>query len=284
MIAARARLLRSVLAALSAASLAACGELSSGLGDEVFGYVEDASFESKADAGSITFRVASGGYDYGLPTAKLQTETRKLFKTAAAFRTYFGGATPPNVDWTKEWAVFYTPGSPNLVRGSWATVRSVKLSSTGATLTVTTRHLKPGNCTPDRGRPFVIVAFAKPRPSPTSTRFVKDDYTRSCAATTAAITASRFATDLKAHLSIWYSTHAVDVSASGGRSLSAAQAAVRSSSVREVTDAEDDPDGHDLTKVRVFRHADVVWPGSDIVWFGAYDKASGQKLAIYDFN
>jgi hypothetical protein len=34
----------------------------------------------------------------------------------------------------------------------------------------------------------------------------------------------------------------------------------------------------------VWRHPDVVWPGSDIVWHGAYTRASGELVEVYDFN
>lgn len=262
---------------------AACGGVEAELGDAVYGAVADQPVADKADDATIRFRVASGGYDYGLPTAKLQRETRRLFKSEASFRSYFGGAHSPGVDFTREWAVFYTPGTPNLVRGSMAVVRSVKLTSTGGTLKVTTRHLKPGNCAPDRARPFVIVAFPKPRGTPT-TRYYKDDYTRSCGSATTAITPARFVRDLREHLAAWYVPHGADVRGSGGNTLAQAQAAVMESKVTELTDPEEDPEANDLTKVRVLRHPDIVWPGSDIVWHGAYDKATGRKLLVYDFN
>ena len=43
------------------------------------------------------------------------------------------------------------------------------------------------------------------------------------------------------------------------------------------SDPEEDPHGHDLSKFIVFRHPDVVFPGSDIAWFGAYDRATGGR-------
>lgn len=70
----------------------------------------------------------------------------------------------------------------------------------------------------------------------------------------------------------------------GANDLAGARAAVQSSLVEEVTDVEEDPFAHDFGTTIVFRHPDVVYPGSDIVWFGAYDRATGGLLEVYDFN
>ena len=94
---------------------------------------------------------------------------------------------------------------------------------------------------------------------------------------------SVFATDLRRALDQWYWEHQADV-ADAATNL-AAQAAVTAYGVTEVTDPEGDPEGHDLTKAVVYSHRDTVFPGSDIVWFGAYDKATGAMLGpIYSFN
>jgi hypothetical protein len=95
---------------------------------------------------------------------------------------------------------------------------------------------------------------------------------------------SRFSDDLTLWLGSWYSEHGADVASSGGNPLLTAQAAVHAAGAEEVTDPEADPHAHDLSKFVVYRHADVVWPGSDIAWFGAYDRATGQLQSIYDFN
>lgn len=96
--------------------------------------------------------------------------------------------------------------------------------------------------------------------------------------------AGTFAVDLQAALVTWYAAHGEDASASGGNDLATAQSLVDAAQVEEITTWEDDPHAHDLGSVRVVRHPDVVWPGSDIAWFGAYDRASGALLEIYDFN
>jgi len=96
--------------------------------------------------------------------------------------------------------------------------------------------------------------------------------------------AERFHNDLVGHLVGWYDDHGADVAASGGNSLGEAQALCSTSNIEEVTDPEGDPEAHDLEQFIVFSHPDVVWPGSDIVWFGAYDRATGALSAVYDFN
>jgi hypothetical protein len=95
------------------------------------------------------------------------------------------------------------------------------------------------------------------------------------------ISPAAFATALKAHLATWYAQHGADVAAANGNTLAQAQAAV---SEAKVTEAAEDPHGHDLGAVRVFSHPDVTFPGSDTVWFGAYDRLSGALLEVYDFN
>ncbi len=92
------------------------------------------------------------------------------------------------------------------------------------------------------------------------------------------------ADDLRAHLVGWYADHGADVAASGGNSLADAQAAVDPTAFERVTLAEEDPEAHDQATTWVYRHPDVVFPGSDIVWFVAYDKATGALVRVYDFN
>jgi hypothetical protein len=96
--------------------------------------------------------------------------------------------------------------------------------------------------------------------------------------------APAFAADLRAALATWYEAHGEDARASGGNDLATAQSLVDVARIEELTSAEDDPHGHDLATFRVLRHPDVVWPGSDIVWLGAYDRATGALVEVYDFN
>lgn len=98
------------------------------------------------------------------------------------------------------------------------------------------------------------------------------------------LSAATFASDLKTHLVTWYADHGADVTGAGGNTLSQALAAVSASKARELTSSEDDPFAHDFAQFRVFSHPDMTHPGSDIVWFGAYERVSGKLVEIYDFN
>jgi hypothetical protein len=98
------------------------------------------------------------------------------------------------------------------------------------------------------------------------------------------VSGETFSVDLAAHLVGWYELHGADVAASGGNTLEQAQERCEGGNVSFVLDPADDPEGHDLSQFIVVRHPDVVWPGSDIVWFGAYDRATGALVSIYDFN
>jgi hypothetical protein len=93
-----------------------------------------------------------------------------------------------------------------------------------------------------------------------------------------------FAADLSAHLVAWYATYGADVIGMGGNTLEQAQAAVSKDAAYELVDPEDDPYAHDFSTARVFAHPDVVFPGSDRIWYGAYDRASGELIQLYDFE
>lgn len=95
---------------------------------------------------------------------------------------------------------------------------------------------------------------------------------------------ARFAEDLRAHLVSFYARHGEDVAAAGGLALRDAQDAVDVRRIFEVEDEDDDPFGHDLTRIRLLAHADVVFPGSDRVWYGAYDRDTEVLLEIRDYN
>lgn len=103
-------------------------------------------------------------------------------------------------------------------------------------------------------------------------------------ATEAEIVPEQLANELRGHLIDWYAAHGADVVASGGNTLAQAQAAVDAASFEEVTNAEDNPNGHDLATYVVHRHPDVAFPGSDRVWFVVHERATGAPVEIYDFN
>ena len=96
--------------------------------------------------------------------------------------------------------------------------------------------------------------------------------------------APRFVDDLRAHLAAWYAVSGDDVRLAGGATLEQAQGSVALERVEELTDPEADPWAHDLGVTRVLSHPDVVFPGSDRWWMGAYDRASGELLDIYSFE
>lgn len=96
-------------------------------------------------------------------------------------------------------------------------------------------------------------------------------------------TADDAAKGLQDALVAWYRDHSADVPAEGN-SLDQARAAVSASKMVEVTDPNEDPHGHDLSKVQLFKHPDVVFPGSDTMWYVAFDRGSGKLLEAYDFN
>jgi len=90
--------------------------------------------------------------------------------------------------------------------------------------------------------------------------------------------------DLRAHLVGWYAAHGADVTAAGGNTLAAAQAAVDPSKLVKITSPDEDPEGHDLGTFHTYRHPDVTHPGSDIAWFVVYSRDTGELVSIYDFN
>ncbi len=96
--------------------------------------------------------------------------------------------------------------------------------------------------------------------------------------------AEQFVSDFASHLIGYYATHGADIAAMGGNTLEQAQQTISLDAVHELTDPEEDPYAHDFETTIVLSHPDVVFPGSDIVWFGAYDRASGELIEIYDFN
>ncbi len=93
-----------------------------------------------------------------------------------------------------------------------------------------------------------------------------------------------FVGDLTRHLTEWYAVHGADVAASGGNDLEGARAAVSADLVEQITQSEDDPFDYDLATTDLLAHPDVAFPGSDAVWFGAYDKATGELIEIVSFE
>ena len=136
--------------------------------------------DGKAD-GATTVWFTQITKEYFLPTAKITTEARKLFKSEAEWVAFFGKPSP-GINWTTSWAIFYTPGTqrPDLVhtQGWRARFSRVSLSSTGKTLSITTRLEMNGDCPTRTARPFVTATI--PKQTATYKRFYKSDITRVC--------------------------------------------------------------------------------------------------------
>jgi hypothetical protein len=144
--------------------------------------LDDPDPEGKAD-GATTLWFTPITREYFLPTAKVATEARKLFKTEAEWFAFFGEHSP-GIDFTQNWAVFYTPGTQRedlaMTPGWRAKLARVSLSSTGQTVSITTRLEMNGDCAWRRATPFVTATIKKPTSNPSYKRFYRSDTTRSC--------------------------------------------------------------------------------------------------------
>ncbi len=145
--------------------------------------LDDPDPEGKED-GTTTLWFTPITREYFLPSAKITTETRKLFKSEAEWIAYFGQPSP-GIDFTQNWAVFYTPGTQTddlaTTTGWRAKFSRVSLSSTGKTVSITTRLERNGEtCAWRRATPFVTATIKKPASNPPYKRFYKSDTTRSC--------------------------------------------------------------------------------------------------------
>ena len=70
----------------------------------------------------------------------------------------------------------------------------------------------------------------------------------------------------------------------GGASLAEATGGIDVSRMVEITDTEEDPFGYDLSTTLLLAHPDVVFDGGDSVFFGAYDRKTGELIAIEVFE
>ena len=111
----------------------------------------------------------------------------------------------------------------------------------------------------------------------------QEDYgTPPVAGCEAAVDADDFAGDLRDALVAHYAQYGNDIAMGGGNDLATAQAAVSTGGVEVVRDPEDNPTGYDLAAHQILAHPDVVFPGSDVVWFGIY--ADGVLVEVISFN
>lgn len=172
------RLFASLLATLGL-GLAGCGPAEES-GELVEVTDTDPSAElGKADRPDLALRVIDG---FTFSPALAKTLTRKVFTTAASFKTYFGTKAPATIDFTREWAVFYSAGLKP-TRGYRALVSRVRLTDTGKTLKVTTTLESPGaGCSQaaESTVPSVLVAFARPSATALSASYSSADTVRPC--------------------------------------------------------------------------------------------------------
>jgi hypothetical protein len=146
-------------------------------GDDEDTVLDDPDPEGKAD-GVTTIWYTPITREYFLPSAKITTETRKLFKSEAEWVAHFGQPSP-GIDFVHNWAVFYTPGTQSTDLATTTGWRSklsrVSLSSTGKTVSITTRLERDGDSCPwRRATPFVTATIPKPAAA-TYKRFYKSD-------------------------------------------------------------------------------------------------------------
>lgn len=119
-----------------------------------------------------------------IPDGVGNTETRKVFTTAASFRRYFGVDAP--VDFARRWIVFYSAGRKP-TGGYTVSVPLVTRSASGRTLEVNTRLDSPGEgclVTQATTKPTIMASFTKPSPTVGAVRYYKSDRKpASCVAT-----------------------------------------------------------------------------------------------------
>lgn len=141
----------------------------------------ETELDARADRADITTRAVAG---VTVPQVLLQSPSRRTYKTASAFRSAFG-ALPTNVNFAKDWVVFYAAGTwPT--GGYSARVTRVRTTDSGATLKVTTSLESPApECAASAPatRPYALVAFRAPTPRPSATRYYRADTTRACGST-----------------------------------------------------------------------------------------------------
>jgi hypothetical protein len=143
---------------------------------------QDASDGKDDSATTLPLRFLPG--ELFVPSAAIRTEVRRVFRTEAALEEALGMENP-GIDFSREWAVFYAPGAANLAGlapGFMARIDSVRVSSTGLTVMVTTSLEHNGTCAARRSRPFLLVAVPRPATPPPYTRFYRADRTRACPA------------------------------------------------------------------------------------------------------
>lgn len=167
-----------VVALAATALVAGCGGDAAD-GDELIeeGEVLEAQADDKSDRAPLAFELFADEIgDRGT------RETRRVFTTAASYRSYFGHAAPASVNFGREWVVFYSAGTKS-TGGYKANISKIATSASGRTLKVTTALESPGaDCrvTFALTKPFVLAKFRKPTPRPAYVSYYRDDTVKEC--------------------------------------------------------------------------------------------------------
>lgn len=113
------------------------------------------------------------------------TETRHLFTSELAYRSYFGHAPPAEVNFATDWVFFYSAGERK-TGGYLAELRSI--ARAGTELSFVTALTSPGaSCVTDAAisRPAVLARFPK-QPGALGVQYYRADRVQECAASACA--------------------------------------------------------------------------------------------------
>ena len=162
------------LAGLSTLVAAGCGEGLTGTDDvqQVAGDVSAAGAQPDA-AATISFEAFSDDVN-----ARVATKTRTLIRSAAGYQSFFGHAPPANVDFARDWVMFYAAGTEPT--GGYE-ASFVALLRAGSSLIGITQLVSPGALCPVTQvvtSPYALIKF--PAQPGTSARFYKSDSVRDC--------------------------------------------------------------------------------------------------------
>lgn len=164
-----------------ALALTACGDATDPAEPELTQETVDGPAPSpKADAPMLATEVV----DFEPARKVLEVEDRRVITSADAFEQYFGAAPPSDVDFSREWIVFYTPGLQQ-TGGFEASIQSVQYAKSGQSIQIVTRLDSPGvDCQvqPYEHLPYTVVAFTRPNVRPQSVRYYTDDTATTCGA------------------------------------------------------------------------------------------------------
>ena len=104
-------------------------------------------------------------------------ETRVVLTTAESYRNYFGHASPPLVNWRRDWVVFYSAGKEPF-EGYIAGIADINTSPSGRKLRISTRLESPHpQCAVEKStKPYALARFRRPEPRPLFVSFfqIKD--------------------------------------------------------------------------------------------------------------